>query len=45
MATVTVKSYKKDTYKYPFGKLLKDVIRTERCTLCGGCIAACPINC
>ncbi|MHA1410117.1 MAG: Coenzyme F420 hydrogenase/dehydrogenase, beta subunit C-terminal domain [Candidatus Odinarchaeia archaeon] len=45
MASQLVKPARKDTYLYIFGKMMKDVIISNRCTLCGGCVAACPINC
>ncbi len=38
------KPARKDTYLYPIAKMLKDVVKTERCMLCGGCVAACPVS-
>jgi coenzyme F420 hydrogenase subunit beta len=45
MESKTIKPAMKDAYQYPFGKMLKDVIMSDRCMLCGGCVAACPIAC
>ncbi|MEM2109462.1 MAG: Coenzyme F420 hydrogenase/dehydrogenase, beta subunit C-terminal domain [Candidatus Odinarchaeota archaeon] len=38
------KQARKDTYLYPIAKMLKDIVKTERCMLCGGCVAACPVS-
>lgn len=39
-----IKPARKDTYLYPIAKMLKDVVKTERCMLCGGCVSACPVS-